>query len=353
MPEELPIYSSHTLYGIMYDRRVEAPSTYWLNLCFGRTIMFETEDILFEKLSSTREIAPFVLPTVPGKPTYRRRGSEVRRFRPAYIKPKDAVRPAEQIYRQPGDLFTATPKTPKQRFDAEVVNIAVHHRNIITRRWEWMAAKAILDGQVTVEGDGYPTVVVDFGRDSGHTITKTGGSVWTENYDIYGDIQSWMDQMASAKFGGIPNRMTIGTDVWAVMRKNKYIREQMDTQVRGNDTNLPTGLIRPASSPSDVRYLGTLGGGLEVWLYVDYYEQSDGTTVPFMNPKDVVLTAPGVDGVKAFGAILDAKAGLQATDIFSKMFDDEDPSARFILSQSAPLMVPVNPNCTLRARVLE
>ena len=71
-----------------------------------------------------------------------------------------------------------------------------------------------------------------------------------------------------------------------------------------------------------------------------------------MDPRDALLISPSVDGIQAFGAILDGAANLQVYDIFVKMWDQEDPSARFIMSQSAPLMIPQNPNCTFRARVV-
>ena len=98
---------------------------------------------------------------------------------------------------------------------------------------------------------------------------------------------------------------------------------------------------------------GRLAEGLDVYLYADYYVNNSNTAVPFMGTKEVVLSGPGVEGVKAFGAIQDIAANLTPIDIFTKMFDENDPSARFILSQSAPLMIPVNPNVTLKATVLE
>lgn len=52
--------------------------------------------------------------------------------------------------------------------------------------------------------------------------------------------------------------------------------------------------------------------------------------------------------MKAFGAILDTDS-LEPADIYPKMWDNKDPSARFIMSQSAPLMIPVNPNATVKA----
>ena len=45
-------------------------------------------------------------------------------------------------------------------------------------------------------------------------------------------------------------------------------------------------------------------------------------------------------------------ADLQALDIFPKMWKNPDPSVIYLMSQSAPLMIPSRPNCTLRARVV-
>jgi len=63
---------------------------------------------------------------------------------------------------------------------------------------------------------------------------------------------------------------------------------------------------------------------------------------------EVLLGSRAVDGVKAYGAILDVNS-LEPADIYPKMWDQEDPSARYIMSQSAPLMIPVNPNATVKA----
>lgn len=351
---DFPIYTTRELYGVMYDLRQEAPSRYWLDLLFPGSHMSDREEIIFEKITSKRRIAPFVLPTVPGKPTWTRDGSAISMFKPAYIKPKDAVRPTDMISRQPGDLFTQVARTPKANFDREVIRITQFHRSIIERRWEWLAAKAAIDGQVTISGEGYPTQVIDFGRAGNQTVVKSGGGVWTDTYDILGDIQDWSDRMASAAFGGLPNRITMGSDVWKIVRKNAGVLKQLDTQVRGDtETLIRTGIIKSTTLPDGVRWVGRLGGDIDLYLYSDYYVDNTGAQVPFLGSKELVMSGPGVDGVKAFGAIQDIAANLNVVDIFSKMFDENDPSARFILSQSAPLMIPVNPNCTLKATVLE
>jgi hypothetical protein len=41
--------------------------------------------------------------------------------------------------------------------------------DMLNRRLEWMAAQALVNGTVTITGDGFPTTLVDFGRDSALT----------------------------------------------------------------------------------------------------------------------------------------------------------------------------------------
>jgi hypothetical protein len=126
----------------------------------------------------------------------------------------------------------------------------------------------------------------------------------------------------------------------------------MDTRYRGSpDLTLNRGIVR-RETEQPATFVGTIGAGIEAYVYNGTFQNDDGTLAPIMDPRDIVLSAPGVEGVKAFGAILDEDADLQATDIFPKMWSQKDPSARFIMSQSAPLMIPVNPNRTFRARVV-
>lgn len=352
---DFPIYQPRALYAVMYDKRLALPSTYWLDLCYPNAFQSTAEDIVFEKIIGRRRIAPFVLPTVQGRPIYTRQGSEASLFRPAYIKPKDAVRPSEMLKRQPGDLFTAQPRTPQQNFDLEVANILQFHRSSIQRRWEWLAARAVIDGQVMIQSDDYPAKLIDFRRDAGQTVVLGAGSRWGESgVSILADIQTWMDTMSNAHFGGLPTRLTVGPDVWAVMRKDPELIEEMDLFRRGNtELTIQTGLITtPQAADSFARRVGSLGAGLDLWVYRDFYEDSQGNHVPYLGAGQVVMTAPGVEGVKAYGAILDSRAGLVPLDIFPKMWDEEDPSARMLMSQSAPLMIPVNPNCTFKATVL-
>jgi hypothetical protein len=59
-----------------------------------------------------------------------------------------------------------------------------------------------------------------------------------------------------------------------------------------------------------------------------------------------------MEGVRAYGAIRDEEAGLQALPYFVKSWIEPDPSVRFIMMQSAPLLVPYRVNACIKVQVL-
>lgn len=347
-----PIYRTSTLVEVLRDdEQMMPPSNYWLSLCFPSVVQFDTEEIDFSKLTDTRKLAPLVVPTSQGVPIYS--NAEKRsKFTPAYVKPKDPVNASRVIKRVAGfgELNSSTPMSPRARYDAIVADVLRQHRRAIERRWEWMASEAIQHGKVTLKDERYPEVVVDFERDATQTVVLTGGSRWGESgVDILANVESWKKIARRAKFGGALNRLTVGTEAWDIMRQDTAIRELLKTdyvpaQRNGLDLNL--GVLEGL----DVEWVGRINGTTDIYVYSDYYEK-DGGVVEFMDPYDVVLTGPNVRGVRAFGAIQDTDASFQPLAMFPKMWPEHDPSATFIMTQSAPLMVPMNPNCTFRARV--
>lgn len=352
MTIENPIYRTSTLVDVIRDDEIMLPpQSYWLSLCFPTTAQFTTEEIDFSKLTETRKLAPLVVPTAQGVPIYS--AAEYRAsLRPAYIKAKDPVNASRVIKRAAGfgELNSSQAMSPQQRYDATVADILRQHRRATERRWEWMAAEAIIYGRVTLEDDRYPRTIVDFERSPNHTVTLVGNARWGESQaNILRDIEEWKKIARRSPFGGPLNRITVGSEAWEHMRADATIRELLKTdyapQTRGGmDLNLGV------RDMLDVEWVGRLNGTTDVYVYSDYYEK-DGSIVEFMDPRDVVLTGPGVMGVRAFAAIQDIGAAFQPLEIFPKMWPEHDPSATFIMTQSAPLMVPMMPNCTFRARV--
>ena len=348
MAINVTLYDTDSLLGLY--REVPAVSAYFRDLAFNQVITFEEEYIDFQKIKEGRKLAPLVVPTVQGRAVYSE-ASSVTRLKPAYVKPKDAVNPARVIRRRPSEsLFSPNSLSPQARYNAIIGDILRVHRETIDRREEWMAARALIDGKLTLSGVDYPTRVVDFGRAANHTVVLGVGARWGDaGVKPMTDIQTWIDRVRRADFGGPVNRLTVGSSVLPILLADADVQKQLDTQLRGSSADLNTGL----RSGEYVEYIGKLGPNLELWVNSDFYEDPDtGTATPYLDPKSVLLTGPNVMGVRCFGAILDEKAGFNAMAVFPKMWPQQDPSATYVMTQSAPLTVPVNPNNSLTAQVL-
>jgi hypothetical protein len=341
----MDVIETHDLIKIVETRKPK--SSYWLDLCFPTVHTFNTEYVDFDLVDNARRLAPFVAPTVQGQPMVHR-GHSVRKFKPAYIKPKDPVDPGRILKRRAGELFGGAQLTPAQRHDAIVADILFTHVDGIERRWEWMAAKAVIDGAVTISGENYPTVQLAFGRHASNTKTLTGTALWTDtvNSKPLDAIDAWNTEMMD-RCGYPITRLTMGPMAFSAFINHPQVKEMLDVR-RGGTTTFEIG-------PGDgqpVQYRGTLkSANIDIYVYSDKYEDNLGVAQDFLNTNDVVATNAAVDGVRAFGAIMDKKANWQAVPIFSKMWEQEDPSGLFVMSQSAPLMIPSRPNASMKITV--
>lgn len=347
--------------GVMRD--VEPAFTYWLNLGFANTMTSTDEYIDFEKLpKNIRKIAPFVRPLGSGKPIYTDSATGFR-FKPAYSKLKDVIDPVMPILKRAGidrSMIGETEITPMQRRDLIRAAMTAAHVEAMERRWEWMAAKAIINAGYVVEGEEYPAVSLDFRRAANHTIIKTAGNFWGDSgVSIFSDIQSWCDRMFNAPFGGFPTRLTVGSRVWQVMRQDAEFMKHMDTNIRDPRATVERGLISADKvvKVGELQVGGASGAVIEIYLYRDtYIDYETGIEMPFMADTDIVMTASidRINGYQCFGAIIDPYAQYQALPIFPRNWmEPGDPAVEYLLHQSAPLMVPINPNATLHATVVE
>lgn len=321
-------------------------SSYWRDLLFGSVHLSNTEYIDFDIVDHARRLAPFVAPNVQGQPMVER-GHSLRKFKPAYLKPKNAVTPDRLLTRRAGELLRGnTNVSPQAREDAIVADILNMHVDSIERRWEWMAARAAIDGAVTVVGENYPEVTLSFGRNASHT--KTLATAWTDtvNSNPLNDIDAWNTEMMTN--AGYPiTRLTFGPMAFQAFINHPAVKDMLETR-RGSTTSIETG--PGTGQPS--QYRGTLkSANIDLYVYADQYEDNEGVVQQMMSTNDVVATGDGFDGIQAFGAIMDRKANYEAVPIFPKMWEQEDPSGLFLMTQSAPLMIPGRPNASMRITV--
>lgn len=343
------LYSTAALLGVVRVTPIE--SSYWLDQFFNRQMNFTTEEIMFDRIKTNRRLAPFVSPVVQGR-VMRSQGFETRAFRPAYSKPKHIVDPNRMFSRGIGEDLGGS-STPAQRWNAAVVENIQEERIALQRLFNWMAAMAVIHGRVTITGEDYPTQVVDFGRNAGLTRILAGTARWGEaDAKPLDDIKE-LRTLAFQESGSPITRLTMGLEAFDRFFASQDVKDLLKgDSVNVNRTSDST-LSAMGSTDTPYEYRGVLQGvngqgRIEVYTYNEQYEDKDGNTVNYMSPYDVVGTGGGIQGVRCFGAIRDKRAGLQALPIFPKMWDQEDPSVTYTMSQSAPLMVPANTNNSFR-----
>lgn len=346
------VYDLATLLEVRRMQKVIAP--FWLNF-FTRAINFETPYIDFEEVSRKyKRLAPFVAPTAQGR-VITTQGSRLKRFSPAYVKPKSVIDPSKVISRQVGETLYS-PMSNEQRRQVVLAEEIREHKTRMQNRNEWLAAAAIINGTVTISGEDYPTQVVDFGRDASLTTTLTGGAKWDQTTaNPLGDILTSRRNVNKLSGATVPV-LIFGANAWDLFATRTKLNDPatgnlLDTNFRGSATDITRILDGFEGAEYVGRVAGRNGqGGFDAIVYTGIYEDDAGAEQPFMNTNDVVGVG-AVDGVRCFGAIMDASAGYRAMEVYMKNWVNQDPSVEYLLSQSAPLMVPGEPNATFRIRV--
>jgi hypothetical protein len=338
----MDLFSTNYLMG-MLQSLIAVPS-FFLDRYFPLLQTEESEEIHFDVVDKTRRLAPFVSPLVAGK-LVNEQGYTTKTFKPAYIKPKTVFDANAPFKRAAGEALTGA-SSPLSRLQLRVNAVLMDHYDQIRRRKEVMAAEALATGKVTISGDLYPTVVVDFGRKAGHNLALTGANRWGQTgVNPLKDLQTWGFTVLQAS-GTFPIDVILDTAAWAVFKEDPNVVDRLK-RFQG----APTDLSVSAKLDEGGVYMGGVDG-FNVYVYAGWYVDDAGAEQPILAPGTVILTSPQLQGVQAHGAIRDDAAGYQAVDIFAKSWTEQDPSVRYVMSQSAPLVVPTRVNASLAAAVL-
>lgn len=321
------------------------PGSFLLDNFFNELEEFPTESIDFDVITEETELAPFVSPLVAGK-AQRDDGFITKSFKPAYVKPKNPVEPHSALKRRPGEPYNGN-MTPAQRFELNTMDILLSHRNQILRRKEWMAAQALVTGQVVVEGENYPQKVVDFGRDASLTKTLAGNDVWTDAASTPLDnIEQWALDVQNVS-GDSPTDVVFTPDSWKLFKDREDFRDILDNR-RQATGNVELGPTVRGEDNHYARYMGTTGD-FNFWVYQQFFKLN-GVTGQMLPNNTVLLVGQRLKGKQCHGAILDSQF-LIPLEYAPKVWEEQDPPVRMAMTQSAPLMVPCNVNACLSATV--
>jgi hypothetical protein len=345
----MDMWTTTELLELLNDERVSPPVGFWSDMAIG-SIQMTGENIQFDQLPKfDTRLAPFVSPLVEGR-IMRNRTTQRSSVKPAYVKPKHEVRPDAALVIRRGEK-SGGELTAEQRFELAVLDNLILEDEAIERRIDWMACRGIADGSVTISGEDYPTVVVDFQRNAALTVVNAGAALWsavgttaTPVLDV-ARMRRRVMQFGKSAVG----KVVFGQSAWAYFSADPSLKDQMSTQFRGAETDVDrsSGMLG-----SGVEFMGRVGsvqaGFYDCYVYTNDYEDDDGTVKPYIDTNDVVGVA-NPQLYLAFGTILDA-AVMRAERKFPKMWTQQDPSVIYTMTQSAPMAIPVNPNGSFRLR---
>jgi len=344
----IDLFSSAVLNRVVQDLKVSAPSLFFLNTFFPEISVSDQEEIFFDVLTGKPRLAPFVSPFVEGQ-VVRHLGYETKSFKPAYVKDKRVFEDGRPVRRAPGEPISA-PLDAMARRQRLIAQDTVDQIAMIQRRMEWMAAQVLLTGQVTVSGEKYPTTVVNFGRDAALTVTLTGTALWSDAASTpLSDLETFSGYIRT-KSGANAVDVVMAQNVYTAFRGKADVAKLVD-QSAGLDSRTSLNL-GPDMSRDGATYKGQIGD-FRLWVYTETYTDESGSSVKFLPDNYLVMaSSTGLEGVRHFGAIKDEAAGFQPLDYFQKSWTQPDPAVRYLMMQSAPLVVPYRPNASLAAKVL-
>lgn len=336
-------YSTDTLLGVV--ERLETTVPLLLQRYFPRIVEDTSEEIHFDVFDRKRRLAPFVAPQVPGK-IVKNPGFNTRTFKPAYIKDKREFNPSGLMSRMPGEPLAGR-LSPQEREDLMLAAALKDQKMMIDTRLEVMAVEFLRTGKETIAGDEYPTTVVDFGRDASLTGTPLAG---TDRWDDPGssplaDLRA--ASMLTLQLSGVAARDAImGVDAAAAFTAHADVKERLDIRNLTGNTMNTEGVASEGLTP-----LGVIDG-FRIFAFAGwYYDEDTDSNVDILPANEIIMASPGIEGIQAFGAIKDAN-NLTATKYYSKSWVDNDPGIRWLLMQSAPLIVPMRPNASYALQVL-
>lgn len=326
------------------------PQTFFLNRYFPNIRMSDTRFVAIDVIIGKRRIAPFVSPRMEGKLVEALR-VQTNLFEPPYIKDKRAPDLLRPVMRKIGEKLLGGEVSATDR---ELANIAFEMQDqvdMINRRLEWMATRALLTGTVTVSGEGFPTTTIEFGRDAGQTIVLAGAARWGQTgVSPASNLLTWATQ--TLKLVGIaPTECIMTPDAFDLFIADLKVQPAILYPVWNPYNNQ----LNPGMQVEKGAIFKGTWGQLAVYVYNDWYVDDNNVEQPMLPAGTVIMVAPqegGLMGIQAFAQIIDPEFNYQALTYAPKTWVQQDPAQRLIMMQSAPLVIPGRPNASLAATVL-
>jgi hypothetical protein len=338
MDDLSPLYLTELFAGI------DVGSNFFLSF-FPYTISHSQDLIAFDEKQDSLLITPYAHPRAEA-PVIEKESYKARYLKPAYLKDKREFDPHDLSFRSFGENISAN-LSQDQRLELALTAALREQKEFFFRRLEQMACEIISSGKLSIVSDTL-AYSVDFQRDPSLTVKLLEKDLWSsEKADIIEQIEDYSSRCLDKSSATI-NTIVMGKKAWNAFRKNKAVKDLLDTR-RGDSSSIS---IAPDLIGKGISYKG-LFGEYKVFVHMGKYSDPHlGQVKPFVSDTSVLLLSDHIEGTRHFGAIKDFKANLLSIPFFVKQIIKEDPSAMYLLAQSAPLLVPGRVNASMSLEVL-
>ena len=345
-------YDTNTLIQVVPN--LKRATSFLLDMFFPNIVTADSEFISIDVDVGKRRMSPFVSPLVQGKLVEQRR-TQTNSFKPAYIKDKRAPDLRKPVRRMIGERIGGD----MSAIEREMANLEFEMADqvdMLTRRLEWMAAQVLAYGTVTIAGDGFPTTVVDFGRDPSLTSVLSGASQWgvTGNFTVTGQDPVPVATIEALQRNVLKKSGSVVSDIVFTTTPFQKFINSVGVQGAvyypklgdGNDIN-PGAQIKRGGA-----YKGRWGQ-YDLWMYNEWYVDENNVERPMLPDGMVLFGGPDLMGTRAFGQIIDPDHNYQSLPFAPKTWVEKDPAQRLLMMQSAPIVIPSRVNAFGSAMVCQ
>ncbi len=347
------VYDTNTLIQVV--RNLKTPSSWLLDKFFPNETRSDSEEVSIDVDVGKRRMSPFVSPLVEGKLVEQRR-YQTNTFKPAYIKDKRAPDLRRPVRRAIGERIGGS-MTGAEREMANLEWEINDQMEMLTRRLEWMAASALTTGTVLIQGEGFPPVLVDFGRDPSLTVALTGNQQWGVPGNLTSDGSDPVptDFIETAQHTILKKSGAKCTDiVFTTTPWNKFIKAQGVKGAIYYPKFGEIGAINPGPTIDHGAVYKGRWGQYDLWVYNEWFvDEVTNIETPMIADGTVIFCGPDMMGTRAFGQIMDPEFNYESLPFAPKTWVEKDPAQRLILMQSAPIVIPSRVNACLAATVCQ
>lgn len=327
----MSIYDTKTMLAAL--RTMKQPRTFLRDTFFRNVKTFNSRTVEIDIRRGKRRVAVFVGRSDPGHVS-ERIGYTTNTYQPPYIKEKRPLRPGDVMTRSDGQTVYSE-ETPAERAQGLLADDLNELNEMITRREELMAREALFEGKNTYrDANEY----VDFGVSNTHKLAGISTGWDVDGGKPLDDIADWT-QLIAQDSGLAADTLVLGKTAARKFLGNPQISGDKGGVL--SSVKVQRGEIAPKLLPNGVVYYGFIPEcGVDVYGYFEWYiDPADDTEKAMVPDNGVLLGCSSARMDRLYGVIEDVEA-LYAVPRFPKSWVEQDPSARFLMLQSAPLLVP-------------